>query len=159
MEPCLSTWPPTTRYVRSNLITVHIHVMTKKNQKRTKKVFLILASIIITHILLLLTYELLVDIYRHVRIDELITEPAKCHRVPCLKVRRPQPDRLADFQPQRTRKHDEWPSFLLSLSVCRPVVVSALLSSACSTSLSLTLVSRYPRGGASADSGRAFWVP
>lgn len=54
----------------------------------------------------LITYEVLVDVYRDIRIDELLVpESAECHRVARLEVRGSQTARLADLQAQRTRKH------------------------------------------------------
>lgn len=50
-------------------------------------------------------YELFINIYRDIRIDELIAESAECHRMSRLKIRRSQAAGFADFQTQGTRKH------------------------------------------------------
>lgn len=70
-------------------------------------------------------YKFLVDVYRDVRIDELIAEPAECHRVARLKVRRSQPDRFAHFQAQGTRKHFAaigWPRRVSTVRELLPLV-------------------------------------
>lgn len=63
-------------------------------------------------------YEVLVDVYRGIRIDELlISESPECHRVARLEVRGSQTARLADLQAQGTRKHSAADGFVLVVVV------------------------------------------